>query len=344
MLDCFSHAASKRRPIIQAMGPAPVIRVPHLIVILAAARLADELEHVAVAVVFASSHSRKRSRTSSGRRRRRSPPPDAERGGPSKMRSISASLMAGMTGATITEVDACLVSARSASSRRCGARLHHRAVWDRAWSPRATWRGCAWPCARGCRVARTSTDLVTIPTGWPKRSSTSRMRRIMMLLLDRLVGIGIGPDRDRARRIAGGRKLALEQAALPVSRTASIEIEPRREAEKASGARSSRCSRARSAIGIIERSKEMSGDLSSDDLARGVDRDRGLEWRQILGFASRRRGHRRDRLEAAGGIRLRAAAAPPVGIDRGCGRTTRRRGGQPGAGGCLKLQKTEPCP
>ncbi len=47
----FSQASSKRRPIIQATGPPPVMRAAEgRIVILSAAGLADELEDVAIPI------------------------------------------------------------------------------------------------------------------------------------------------------------------------------------------------------------------------------------------------------------------------------------------------------
>src|SRR3981081_3118184 len=58
--------------------------------------------------------------------------------------------------------------------------------------------------------------------------------------------------------------------------------------------------------------------VAGDDLAGGVDRDRGLERRQILqALPAVAVALARQRLEAAARVRLRAAAAPAVGRDLG---------------------------
>ena len=78
------------------------------------------------------------------------------------------------------------------------------------------------------------------------------------------------------------------------------------------------------AIGIdrtVER--DVGGVVAGDDLARRVDRDRGLEQRQLFErLPAVVECDPRGRLVAARGIRLRAASAPPLRVDgnRGVGR------------------------
>src|SRR5580700_9567795 len=74
--------------------------------------------------------------------------------------------------------------------------------------------------------------------------------------------------------------------------------------------------------------------VAGDDLARGVERDRGLERRQFVeALPAVVKGDTRFSLETAAGVGLRAAAAPPVALDRDRqfrkrGRCTRRLGGR----------------
>src|ERR1700751_1850792 len=73
--------------------------------------------------------------------------------------------------------------------------------------------------------------------------------------------------------------------------------------------------------------------VAGDDLARGIDRNRGLERRKFLkALPAVVKGNAGFGLEAAAGIRMRAAATPPFAIDRdrqlGKGRRTRRGGGR----------------
>ena len=98
------------------------------------------------------------------------------------------SLIAGMIGATITVVGTPAAdSCRSASSRRAGvaargsmvrASFGSSVVTDSATLARLR----SAMRARMSRSRSTSADLVTMPTGWPARSSTSRIRRITWYL------------------------------------------------------------------------------------------------------------------------------------------------------------------
>ena len=57
--------------------------------------------------------------------------------------------------------------------------------------------------------------------------------------------------------------------------------------------------------------------VAGDDLARGIERDRGLERRQFVeALPAVVERDARLGLEAAAGVGLRAAAAPPLALDR----------------------------
>ena len=125
------------------------------------------------------------------------------------MRSISLSLMAGTIGATMTATGTpAALSALMASRRRGGvaalgsilrAIARSSVVTEMATlaSPRLAIR------ARISMSRMTSADLVTMPTGWPVRSSTSSTRAgDAVLALDRLVGVGDGAERDVLRHVA----------------------------------------------------------------------------------------------------------------------------------------------
>src|ERR1700680_5219401 len=74
--------------------------------------------------------------------------------------------------------------------------------------------------------------------------------------------------------------------------------------------------------------------VAGDDLAGGIDRDRGLERRQFLeALPAVVECQARFSLETAAGVGLRAAAAPPLALDRDgelgkSRRRTRRLGGR----------------
>ena len=66
--------------------------------------------------------------------------------------------------------------------------------------------------------------------------------------------------------------------------------------------------------------------VAGDDTAGGVDRDGGLERRQVLeALPAVVETFARVRLIAAGGVRLRAAATPALAVDRGAGEPSWRR-------------------
>src|SRR5262245_20171832 len=143
----------------------------------------------------------------------------------------------------------------------------------------------------------------------------------LMLALDRLVGIGIGTDGDRARRVAGSRKLALEQfGCVRLGKQLGFEIEPGRKAEIGVG-------RPREAIdatvlaAAVRIDRAIEADVrrivARDDLARRVDSHRGPErWQLLERLPAVVEAHARQRLVASGGIRLRAAAAAALPVNR----------------------------
>ena len=98
------------------------------------------------------------------------------------------SLIAGMTGATITEVGTpARESCRNASRRRPGVAARGSMVRASLGSSVVTeiatlTRLRSASRARMSRSRRIIADLVTMPTGWPARSSTSRMPRITWYL------------------------------------------------------------------------------------------------------------------------------------------------------------------
>ena len=90
-----------------------------------------------------------------------------------------------MTGATSVEVGTpALTNCRSASSRRGGVAARGSMVRASLGSSVVTesatfTRSRLAMRARMSRSRSTSADLVTMPTGWPARSSTSRIRRMI---------------------------------------------------------------------------------------------------------------------------------------------------------------------
>ena len=151
----------------------------------------------------------------------------------------------------------------------------------------------------------------------------------LVAAVDRLVRIGVGADRDRARLIVWRGKLALEQfRRLRLHEQLGFEIEPRREPEIGVGGARETIDAAVLATAIgIDRAIEadIGRVVAGDDLARRIDRHTRGERRQILetlpavveadaGF----------RLVAPGRVRQRAAAAPALAVDLG-GEAARRR-------------------
>ena len=139
----------------------------------------------------------------------------------------------------------------------------------------------------------------------------------LVLALDRLIRIGVGADRDGARLVARRRQLLLQQRRrIRLHEQLGFEIEPGRQAEIGVGRPREAIDAAVLAAAIgIDRAVE--GDVrrlvAGDDLARRVDRHRGLERRQFFeALPAVVEGDARDRLVAARGIGKRAAAAPPL--------------------------------
>jgi hypothetical protein len=156
--------------------------------------------------------------------------------------------------------------------------------------------------------------------------------------LDRLIGIGIGADRDHARLVVRRRQLLFQQLRrVGLGEQFRFEIEPRRQAEIGVGRPREAVDAAMLAAAIgIDRAVEadIGRIVAGDDFSRGIERDAGLERRQFVeALPAVVEGDPRLGLEAAGGVGLRAAAAPPLAFDRDRQfrkgrRCTRRLGGR----------------
>ena len=149
---------------------------------------------------------------------------------------------------------------------------------------------------------------------------------------DRLVGIGIGPDRDHFRLVAVGCQFLLQQGGgVRLRIQLRFEIQPRRQAEIGVGRPRKTIDATVLATPIgVDRAVEadVGRVVTGNDFSRGVDRDRGLEWRQFVEAppAVVEGGARFDLISAAG-IGLRAAPPPPLAIDRDLKLDEGRRGG-----------------
>ncbi len=108
----------------------------------------------------------------------------------------------------------------------------------------------------------------------------------LQIALDRLIGIGVGADRDHARLVARVRQLLFQQRRRVVlGEQLRFEIEAGRQAEIGVGRPRKAVDAAVLAAAIgIDRAVEadVGRVVAGDDLARGVGAHRGLERRQIL--------------------------------------------------------------
>src|SRR5215218_9704613 len=155
--------------------------------------------------------------------------------------------------------------------------------------------------------------------------------------LDRLIGIGVGADRDHARLVTRGSQFLLEQfRRVRLDQQLGFEIESGRQAEK-------RMRRPREAVDAamlttairIDRTVEsdVGRVVEGNDLARGIERYRGLEWRQVVqALPAIVEGDPRFSLEPAARVGLRATATLSLAVDRdrklGKRCRTRRFGGR----------------
>ncbi len=148
--------------------------------------------------------------------------------------------------------------------------------------------------------------------------------------LDRLIGIGVGADRDHARLVILRRQFLLQKLRrIGLGEQSGFEIEPRRQAEKGMGRPREAVDAAMLAAAVrVDRTIEadIGRIVAGDDLARGIDRDRGLERRQFIeALPAVVERDARLGLEAPAGIGLRAAATPPFALDRNRELRKRRR-------------------
>ena len=108
----------------------------------------------------------------------------------------------------------------------------------------------------------------------------------LMLAFDRLIGIRVGSDRDRARLVARGRELAFQQlGSIGLGEQLGLEVEAGREPEIGVGRPRETVDAAMLAAAVgIDRPVEgnVGRIVPGDDLARRIDRHRGLERRQLL--------------------------------------------------------------
>ena len=159
----------------------------------------------------------------------------------------------------------------------------------------------------------------------------------LVLALDRLIGIGVGADRDHARLVVRRRQFLFQQRRrIRLGEQLRFEIQSRRQPEIGVGRPREAVDAAMLAAAIgIDRTVEadVGRVVAGDHLARGVERDRGLERRQVFqALPAVVEGDPRLGLEAAAVVGLRAAAAPPLALDRdrqfGKRSRTRRLGGR----------------
>ena len=141
------------------------------------------------------------------------------------------------------------------------------------------------------------------------------------LALDRLIGIGVGADRDHARLVILRRQFLFQQLRrIGLGEQFGFEVEPRRQAEKGVGRPRKAVDAAMLAAPVgVDRTVEadVGRIVAGDDLARGIDRDRGLERRQFIeALPAVVERDARFGLEAAAVVGLRAAATPPLALDR----------------------------
>ena len=138
--------------------------------------------------------------------------------------------------------------------------------------------------------------------------------------LDRLIRIRVGADRDRARAVARGRELALQQfRRVRLHEQLRFEIEPGREPE-IGVRRPGKAVDAAVLAAAIRVDRAIEGNVrrvvAGDHLAGGIDANAGLERRQFLeALPAVVEGNARFRLVATGCIRLRAAPRPTVEPD-----------------------------
>ena len=138
--------------------------------------------------------------------------------------------------------------------------------------------------------------------------------------LDRLVGIRVGADRDRARAVARGRELALQQfRRVRLHEQLRFEIEPGREPEI--GVRRPRKTVDAAVLAAAIRvDRAIEGNVrrvvAGDHLAGGIDANARLECRQLLeALPAVVESDPRLGLVAAGRVRLSAAPGTLVETD-----------------------------
>jgi hypothetical protein len=152
----------------------------------------------------------------------------------------------------------------------------------------------------------------------------------LVFAFDRLIRVGIGADRDHARRIVRRGNFALQQfRRIGLHEQLGFKVEAGREPHIGVGRPGETVDAAVLAPAVgIDRAVEpdVGRIIARDDLARFFLGDGGLEGRQFLDRAPAVvEGDPRGRLVAAGRVRQRSTAAPAIAIDAGTEEFARRR-------------------
>ena len=207
---------------------------------------------------------------------------------------------------------------RQPPSGCCGARFHpagQRAV--EGGQRDADMRKALAPhCAQDVRVAVDKRP----PLGHHRHRVLERLQCLqhaahdLQLLLDRLVGIGVGADGKRCRTVARARQLAGQQpGGVGLGEQPGLEVEAGREAEKGVARPREAIDAAVLAAAVrIDRAIErhVGRGVAGDDAARRVQRDLGSNRRGILVDLPAVVGRlARVPLEAAARVAARAATA-----------------------------------
>src|ERR1700732_4550153 len=143
----------------------------------------------------------------------------------------------------------------------------------------------------------------------------------LALAIDRLIGIGVGADRDHARLVILRRQLLLQKLwRIGLCKQARFEVEPRRQAQKSVGRPRETIDTAMFAAPVrIDRTikTDIGRIVACDDFSRGIELAAGLERRQLIeALPAVVEGDAGFSLKAASVVGLRAAATPPLAFDR----------------------------
>src|ERR1700682_1951774 len=141
------------------------------------------------------------------------------------------------------------------------------------------------------------------------------------LATNRLMGTGVGADRDHARLVILRRQFLLQKLRrIGLCKQLRFEVEPRRQAQKSVGRPRETIDTAMFAAPVrIDRTikTDIGRIVACDDFSRGIERDAGLERRQLIeALPAVVESYAGFSLKAASVVGLRAAATPPLAFDR----------------------------